>query len=169
MSMDTSEAELIKFSASRDGRAILFLTPLAIVAWVEGAPDLDELVEIAAHHARGRCREELGCLSSQARRFFYFHFVYGRPSPSLVGRSLTLLAKALSKLPEGDVPRLMKLLSSACNDVARTGGGPLPSTVSEAKRWAIREMMEFVRPHHAGGGAALAADLGFAENNGGRP
>ena len=164
MSMDNSEAELIKFSWSRDGRAILFLAPLAVVAWVEGEPNLDELIEIAAHHTRGRCREELGCLSGEARRFFYFHFVYGRPSSSLVGRSLMLLAKALSKLPEGHVPRRMKLLSSACNDVACTGSGPLRSAISEAKRRAIREMMEFVRPRHAGGGTALAADLGFEEN-----
>lgn len=163
--METTEEKLTNLTSSPDGRAILFLTPLAVVAWMDGEPEMDELITLAGHHAGERCGEKLGCLSDEARQFFYFHFVYGRPSAQLVGLSLTLLAKALSKLPSKETAQTVEQLLTACGEVARTsGGGLLHGAVSEAEDRAIGEMLKYIRPRQVDAGNELAITLGFDNN-----
>jgi hypothetical protein len=53
---------------------------------------------IASHHAKERCGDDLGCLSEEAKEFFYYHFVYVKPSAQLVAKALVLLMRRGSQL-----------------------------------------------------------------------
>jgi hypothetical protein len=161
-----TEAKLVELASG--GRAVLFLVPLAAVAWAEGQPGSAELVAIASHHARGRCAEELGCFSAEARQFFYYHFVYGRPSAALVGLALLLLARFLAEMPPEAAGRTVAMVRAACEDVARSaGGGVLRNGRSAKEQRAIEEMVSFVRPRDVESGREVAARLGFGDGQGG--
>lgn len=163
--MQETEDKLRELVSSSEGRAIMFLTPLAVVAWVDGEPEMDELMTIAGHHASERCEEEMGCLSEEARQFFYYNFVYKRPSTHLVGVSLTLLARALSRLHAEESDEVMELISRACDEVARiTGGGFLKNRASREEDAAIIEMLKFVRPRRISTARELAEALGFGND-----
>lgn len=84
--MHRQETELEEITAIETGRAILFLVPLAVTAWVDREPVLEELMAIAGNHSEERCGQQLGCLSDEARQFFYYQFVYRKPSADRVAR-----------------------------------------------------------------------------------
>jgi len=159
--MNDAETKLEQITSAQDGQAVLLLVPLAVVAWMDRQPVLEELTAIASHHARERCSEELGCLSEEARQFFYHHFVYVKPSARLVAKALDLLIRRLSALPIDEANHVTHLLANACKDVARSAGGWLFGKVSAGEHKAVRRLIKFVQSRDSSQAGDLAVKLGF--------
>jgi len=117
--------ELVRLGLREGDGSMLFLVPMAIVAWADGTAEMDELWQIADYHAEKHCEANMICLSEEARQYYYYNLIYQRPDEELQTHLINLLAQVLDELPEKKATKMRDVITSMCVKVAGSAGGIL--------------------------------------------
>lgn len=101
---------------------VLFLVPVALVAWSDGHADMTEIEALASKHATLECDGDVLCISERARQFLYYNFVYQRPTEAMRKQTLALLAELLDTTAPDKAMKVRDMIAMMCIEMAHSTG-----------------------------------------------